>query len=44
MLPPSLGLKNKPSKKQYEAAVCFLHAGFFLGLLLKPENSGEMFL
>jgi hypothetical protein len=51
MSPPSLGLKNTPSKKPAGSKQSFvyfafwlLHARFSPDLLYNPENGGEMFL
>jgi hypothetical protein len=43
IFPPSLMLKNKPSKIRTLLATCF-HAGIFFGLFFDLENGGDMFL
>jgi hypothetical protein len=49
MLPPSSGLKNKPSKKpaltgnKQSQASYLLHAGFLFRLFFDPEHGGDMF-
>jgi hypothetical protein len=41
MSPPSLGLKNKPSKS---SACYLLHTGFLHGMFFNPEDGDNMFL
>jgi hypothetical protein len=47
ILPPSLRLNSKPSKKIAkirQSACCLFHAGFLLGLFFNLEDGGSTFL